>query len=97
MGKLIYFMWVSYSVDVEVRVDSRGRITIPRAFRDKLRIGKVVRLRVSGDALIVEPLQDPLERLRENAEFRFESVEREIRRLRRAAEKQLMRENIVNG
>jgi len=90
-------MWVSYDVGVEVRVDSRGRITIPRAFRDRLGIGRVVRLRVSGRVLVVDPVQDPLERLRENAEFRFDSVEKEIRRLRREAEKQLMRESIVHG
>ena len=46
-----------------VRVDDRGRIVIPSEVRRALNIGRAVRLRVEGKALILEPIQDPLEEL----------------------------------
>ncbi len=47
-----------------VRVDDKGRILIPVDFREKIKLGKVVRLRIENDRLVIEPLRNPLETLR---------------------------------
>lgn len=44
------------------RVDDKGRIVIPRNIRKTLKIGKAVKLYVQDGKLIVEPMEDPLER-----------------------------------
>ncbi len=46
-----------------IEVDERGRITIPKRVRNSLRIGRKVRMRVEGDRIIIEPIEDPLDEL----------------------------------
>ncbi len=46
-----------------VEVDDRGRITIPKRVRDSLKIGRKVKMKVEGNRIIIEPIEDPLEEL----------------------------------
>ena len=50
-------------VERVVRVDSRGRVVIPSEVRKALNIGRAVKLRVKDGAVILEPVEDPLEEL----------------------------------
>jgi AbrB family looped-hinge helix DNA binding protein len=46
-----------------VRVDRRGRIVIPSEVRRSLGIGRVVRLRVEEGRVVLETVEDPIEKL----------------------------------
>ena len=50
---------------VRVKVDERGRITLPKEIREALGIepGDVLSLTVSGDRIVVEKARDPFEKL----------------------------------
>lgn len=74
-----------------VRVDDKGRILIPVKFRKKLS-SEVVKIRMEGDRLIVEPLRDPLELLTSSVRKGTKDIKKEIEKLRRMAEKQLITE-----
>ncbi len=54
-----------------VRVDDKGRILIPVDFREKIKLGKVVRLRIENDRLVIEPLRNPLETLRSTVNIKI--------------------------
>ena len=74
-----------------VRVDDKGRILIPVKFRKKLS-SEVVKIRMEGDRLTVEPLKDPLEILTSSVRKGTRDIKKEIEKLRRMAEKQLITE-----
>ncbi len=74
-----------------VRIDDKGRILIPAKFRRKLS-SRVVKIRMEGDRLTVEPLKDPLEILTSSVRKGTRDIKKEIEKLRRAAEKQLLTE-----
>ncbi len=46
-----------------VDVDERGRVIIPKKVRDSLKIGRRVRMKVEGNKIVIEPIEDPLGRL----------------------------------
>jgi len=46
-----------------VEVDERGRIVIPKKVRDSLKIGRRVRMKVEGNKIVIEPIEDPLDKL----------------------------------
>jgi AbrB family looped-hinge helix DNA binding protein len=76
-------------VELLLKVDERGRVLIPRALREKLGIGRLVRARVEEGRIVIEPVGDPLELLEKAVVKGTEDVEREIGELRRVAEAEL--------
>jgi len=76
-------------VELLLKVDEKGRILIPRALREKLGIGRLVRARVEEGRIVIEPVGDPLELLERAVVKGTEDVEREIGELRRIAEAEL--------
>ena len=46
-----------------LEVDGRGRVVIPKEVRERLKVGRRVRLRVEGGKMILEVAEDPLDRL----------------------------------
>ena len=46
-----------------LRVDERGRVTIPRSVRKALGVGRFVRIRVENGKIVLEPVRDALEEL----------------------------------
>jgi len=79
-------------MEVRLRVDRRGRITIPRAVREALGIGKEVKLVVKGDVAILSKSEDPFETLKEA--FKGLTFSREIRRI---AEEEALKEVLSRG
>lgn len=76
-------------MELLLKVDEKGRILIPRALREKLGIGRLVRARVEEGRIVIEPVGDPLELLERAVVKGTEDVEREIGELRRIAEAEL--------
>ena len=75
-----------------MRVDGRGRIVIPSEVRRLLGIGRVLRLRVEGEKIILEPVKDPLEEVSKLiVKVRIKASE-EPERISQAAYKQLVEE-----
>jgi len=79
--------------EVVVNVDRRGRILIPAAIRKKLNIRNAVKIIVEEDKLILRPMEDPLKQVEELVIKGTSDVEQEIRRLRKAAEERLLKED----
>ncbi len=73
------------------KVDSRGRVLIPKEVREKLKIRGMVKLRVEGNKLILVPITDPLEELTANVVRGTINVAQEIREFRRVAEEEALR------
>ncbi len=78
--------------EVLVCVDSRGRIVIPREFREKLGIGRLVELRIEDGKLVIIPVTDPIDELRSLVVECKVIASKEARRLGLLAEKQLEKE-----
>lgn len=76
-------------MELLLKVDEKGRILIPRALREKLGIGRLVRARVEEGRIVIEPVEDPLEPLEKAVVKGTEDVEREIGELRGIAEVEL--------
>lgn len=70
------------------RVDSKGRILIPKEIREVLGIKNLVKLRVEEGKLVITPVADPLEELIANVVKGTSDVAQEIRSLRRLAEEE---------
>ncbi len=77
--------------DVFVKVDSKGRILIPQRIRRKLNIKNLVGIKVQGKKLIIEPIEDPLDSLERVVVRGTNDVEQEIGKLRRIAERELLK------
>ncbi len=70
------------------KIDEKGRVLIPAHMRRRLP-SKIVRLRVEGDKIIIEPVKDPIERLVSSVKRGTKDVSKEIRGLRKVAEEQI--------
>jgi bifunctional DNA-binding transcriptional regulator/antitoxin component of YhaV-PrlF toxin-antitoxin module len=79
-------------MEFKLRVDRRGRITIPRAVRETLVIGKEVKLVVKGDIAFLSKSEDPFETFRET--FKDLTFSREIRRI---AKEEALKEALSRG
>ena len=77
--------------DVFVKVDNKGRILIPQRIRRKLNIKNLVGIKVQGKKLIIEPIEDPLDSLERVVVRGTSDVEQEIGKLRRIAERELLK------
>jgi len=82
-------------VELLLKVDSKGRVLIPRALREQLGIRKLVKARVEGGRVVLEPVGDPVELLERVVVEGTEDVEGEIGELRRVAEVELRK--LVEG
>ena len=75
-----------------IRMDEKGRVLIPLKIRRRLGMKNLVRIRVEGEKVILEPVPDPLDIIKGLVVKGTEDVEREIRGLRKIAERQLFKE-----
>ncbi|MBS7637677.1 AbrB/MazE/SpoVT family DNA-binding domain-containing protein [Candidatus Bathyarchaeota archaeon] len=75
-----------------LRVDEKGRILIPSKIRRKLNIRNLVKIVVGEGEITLRPVEDPLSRFKGLVVKGTRDVEKEIRYLRSAAEKELERE-----
>ncbi|MGI0083645.1 MAG: AbrB/MazE/SpoVT family DNA-binding domain-containing protein [Nitrososphaerales archaeon] len=75
-------------------MDDKGRLHIPKEIRDRLglRSGQVLKWRIEGESLVVEPALSVFDRLANSAKCNFGNLEKVLPKLRRAAEKQGRRE-----
>ena len=65
-------------MEVVGKIDEKGRVTIPKEMRDKAGLRGLVRLRLEGGRVIIEPIAErPIERAR----FRLTSLD--VPKLRR--------------
>jgi AbrB family looped-hinge helix DNA binding protein len=72
-----------------LRVDSKGRIQIPKEVREELGIRGEVSATIEDGIVMIEPVERILDRLARNIRFNFKGVEAAIPKLRRAAEREL--------
>ncbi|RLF97616.1 MAG: AbrB/MazE/SpoVT family DNA-binding domain-containing protein [Thaumarchaeota archaeon] len=75
-----------------IRMDEKGRVLIPLKIRKRLGMKNLVRVRVEGKKVVLEPVPDPLDIVKGLVVKGTEDVEKEIRDLRKIAEKELSKE-----
>ena len=75
-----------------IRMDEKGRVLIPLKIRRRLGMKNLVRIRVEDEKVVLEPVPDPLDIIKGFVIKGTEDVEREIRDLRKIAEKELSKE-----
>lgn len=76
---------------LSLKVDSKGRIQIPSGVRQELGIKSEVSASVENGGVRIEPIEGLYDRLSKEVRFNFGSVERDMLKLRKAAEKELLR------
>ncbi len=74
-----------------LRVDSKGRIQVPRELREQLGIREEVSVKIEDGMMIIEPVERVFDRLASEIRFNFKSVGTELPKLRKAAEEELLR------
>jgi len=72
-----------------VKIDKKGRIVIPKSFRESIDLKKVAKIRLEGKKLIIEPVEDPLEGLKKNVKVEISDIESSISELRKLSEEKL--------
>jgi AbrB family looped-hinge helix DNA binding protein len=75
-----------------LKVDSKGRIQIPKKIRERLRIGDEVSATIDDKRIIFEPTEHILDRLAKEVKFNFKSVHKDMPKLRKAAERELLKQ-----
>jgi len=78
--------------EITVKVDRKGRMVIPSNIRRQFNIKNIVKIIVKGEEIILKPVEDPLKSLEKLIIKGTTDVERDIQRLRRAAERELQKE-----
>ncbi len=73
-------------------MDSKGRIQIPKEIREKLGIRNEVSATVEDGTITFEPAEHILDRLAKEVRFNFRSVEKDMPKLRKAAEDELLKQ-----
>jgi bifunctional DNA-binding transcriptional regulator/antitoxin component of YhaV-PrlF toxin-antitoxin module len=58
-----------------VRLDRRGRLTLPAKLKRRLKIGSLVRLEERAEGVVIVPIRDPLEELKGSAKARVSEEE----------------------
>jgi AbrB family looped-hinge helix DNA binding protein len=72
------------------KIDKKGRITIPKEFREKL--GRIVKINMINKGLLIEPVENPLNKIKNKVKFNFKNVEESIIELRKIAESKIKEE-----
>jgi len=91
VGSGIFYL-VAQLGEVTVKVDGKGRVVIPLNIRRELNIKNIVKIGIKEGEIILKPIEDPLKALEKLVIKGTTDVESEIRRLRRAAERELQKE-----
>lgn len=78
--------------EATVKVDAKGRIVIPSKIRRELNIRNIVKIKVEGGKITLKPIEDPLRSLEKLVVKGTKDVEKEIRRLREVAKRELLTE-----
>jgi len=78
--------------EITVKVDRKGRMVIPSNIRRRFNIKNIVKIIVKEEEIILKPVEDPLKSLEKLIIKGTTDVERDIQRLRRAAERELQKE-----
>ena len=78
--------------EVTVKVDRKGRIVIPSNIRRRFNIKNVVKIIVKEGKITLKPVEDPLMSLEKLVVKGTNDVEKEIKRLRKIAERELQKE-----
>ncbi len=79
-------MW---EVELFLKVDKKGRITLPSEIRHRLKIKDLVKLRVMEDKLILEPVKNPLHELTLLVIDSEGDIEKDIKFFRKRAEEEI--------
>jgi bifunctional DNA-binding transcriptional regulator/antitoxin component of YhaV-PrlF toxin-antitoxin module len=58
-----------------VKLDRRGRLTLPAKLKRRLKIGSLVRLEERVEGVVIVPIRDPLEELKGSAKARVSEEE----------------------
>lgn len=75
-----------------LKVDSKGRIQVPKELRDQLGMRREVSVKVENGTMTIEPIERIFDRLAGEVRFNFTSVAGELPGLRKAAEEELLRQ-----
>lgn len=75
-----------------LKVDSKGRIQVPKELREELGIRKEVSVRIESGVMMIEPVEGLFDRLAREVKFNFKSVATELPKLRKAAEEELLKQ-----
>ena len=74
------------------KVDSKGRLQIPKEVREELGIRDTVSAVVEDGIMTVEPVERIFDRLASEVRFNLRSVVEDLPKLRRAAEEELLKQ-----
>jgi AbrB family looped-hinge helix DNA binding protein len=77
---------------IVLKVDSKGRIQLPKDIREGLGIRNEVGATIENGIVTIEPVGAILNRLSKTTRFKYRSVESALPSLRKAAERQLLKE-----
>ena len=77
---------------IALKVDSKGRIQIPKKLRDELGIRDGVSVSIEDGSMVIEPVERIFDRLAAEVKFNFKSVMEELPRLRTTAEEELFKQ-----
>jgi len=91
VGSGIFYLVVHLG-EVTLKVDEKGRVVIPSQIRKQLKIKNTVKISVKEGEITLKPMEDPLTSLEKLVVKGTTDVEKDIRRLRRVAERQLQKE-----
>ncbi|MEM1588419.1 MAG: AbrB/MazE/SpoVT family DNA-binding domain-containing protein [Candidatus Bathyarchaeia archaeon] len=75
-----------------LRVDEKGRVLIPSNIRKQLNIKNIVEISVKEGEVVLKPVEDPLKSLEKLVVKGTRDVEKEIREMRKVAERELQKE-----
>ena len=81
-------LYIGEKLELTLKIDDKGRILIPAFIRRKLNLKRVVKVRIEGGKLIIEPFKNPTEALTQTVIKGTVDVEKEIAELRKIAEKE---------
>jgi AbrB family looped-hinge helix DNA binding protein len=77
---------------LSLKVDSKGRIQIPKDIRRELSIKNEVSASIEDGGMRIEPIERLFDRLSREVKFNFSSVERDLPKLRKSAERELLKQ-----
>jgi AbrB family looped-hinge helix DNA binding protein len=77
---------------IALKVDPKGRVYIPKQVREELGIKEKVSATIENGIVKIEPIENILDRLSKNVSFNFKSVKTDLPKLRKAAERELLKE-----
>jgi len=78
-------------LELILKIDDKGRILIPVHIRREIGLKRVVKVRVEGRKLVIEPIEDPIEILTETVLKGSTDIEKEVKDLRSIAEKEALK------